>query len=185
QEAMVQAAVSPWAQAVTAAEFVAQDDAEVLADVRDLLVLGCISIIAAPRASCKTIFALMLGFTLAQGGIFRGDRAPTRRVRVVDRDNPPALIRKRFRQLGGGAVTGLKVLPRDKAPPLTDVAAWAAFPADQYDVVIVDSIGAATEGVSEKEGKLTQQYLATLKDLAQRGPAVLGLDNTNKAAQSY
>jgi len=30
-------------------------------------------------------------------------------------------------------------------------------------VLIIDSIGAATEGVSEKEGKQTQQYLATLK----------------------
>ena len=50
QEAMAQAAVSPWAQAITAAEFVAQNEAEVEADVRDLLVLGCISIIAAPRA---------------------------------------------------------------------------------------------------------------------------------------
>ena len=74
---------------------------------------------------------------------------------------------------------------RDKAPPLTDAQAWSAFPADQFDVVIVDSIGAAAEGVSEKEGKQTQQFLATLKGLAHRGPAILGLDNTNKAALNY
>jgi len=42
--------VTRLAQAITAAEFVAQNEAEVEADVRDLLVLGCISIIAAPRA---------------------------------------------------------------------------------------------------------------------------------------
>ena len=52
-------------------------------------------------------------------------------------------------------------------------------------MVIIDSIGAATEGVSEKEGKQTQQYLATLKDLAHRGPAILALDNTTKAALNY
>ena len=113
-----------------------------------------------------------------------GPRA-RRRVALVDRDNPPALVRKRLRWLGAHQVTGLTVFTRDKAPPLTDAEAWAAFPVDQFDVVIVDSIGAATEGVSEKEGKQTQQYLATLKDLAQRGPAILGLDNTNKAALNY
>ena len=37
---------------------------------------------------------------------------------------------------------------------------------------------AASEGVSEREGKQTQQFLATLKDLAHRGPAILILDNT-------
>jgi hypothetical protein len=32
-------------------------------------------------------------------------------------------------------------------------------------VVLIDSLGAATEGVSEKEGRQTQEFLATLKDL--------------------
>jgi hypothetical protein len=51
--------------------------------------------------------------------------------------------------------------------------------------VLIDSLGASTEGVSEKEGRQTQEFLATLKDLAHRGPAILALDNTNKAATSY
>ena len=176
---------SCWDHAVAVADFLAQPDEDLAADVRDLLVPGCITIIAAPRASCKTIVAHALGLALAQGGLFRGERVPKRRVLLVDRDNAPALIRKRMRWLGGHAVTTLHILTRDKAPPLTDAAAWAAFPVDHYDVVIVDSIGAATEGVSEKEGKLTQLYLATLKDLAYRGPALLALDNTNKAGQNY
>jgi hypothetical protein len=176
---------SCWDQAVTVADFLAQPDEDLAADVRDLLVPGCITLVAAPRASCKTIVAHALGLALAQGGLFRGDRVPKRRVLLVDRDNAPALIRKRMRWLGGHGVSTLKILTRDQAPPLTDTAAWAQFPVDDYEVVIVDSIGAATEGVSEKEGKQTQQYLATLKDLAQRGPALLCLDNTNKAAQNY
>jgi hypothetical protein len=176
---------SCWSYAQTAEEFLTHEDVEVQADARDLVVPGCITIVAAPRASGKSLVALYLAVALAQGGVFRGERVPQRRVLLVDRDNPPALIRKRLRWLGAHKVTGLKVLTRDQAPPLTDAAAWATFPVDQYDVVIVDSIGAATEGVSEKEGKQTQQYLATLKDLTRRGPAVLALDNTNKAAQNY
>ena len=174
-----------WDEAVTVADFLLQEETEVQADVKDLVIPGCITLVAAPRASGKTLVAMFLGVGLATGGIFRGERLPQRRVVYVDRDNPPALIRKRLRWLGGQQVTGMKLLTRDKAAPLTDADAWAAFPADQYDVVIVDSIGAATEGVSEKEGKLTQQYLATLKDLARRGPAILALDNTNKAAANY
>jgi len=69
-------------------------------------------------------------------------------------------------------------------PPLTDKEAWAQFPAEDYDVLIVDSLGAFTEGVSEKEGKQTQEFLATLKNLATRGLAILVLTNTNKAGIS-
>jgi hypothetical protein len=56
---------------------------------------------------------------------------------------------------------------------------------EKYAAIIIDSLGAATEGVSEKEGRQTQEFLATLKDLAHRGPAILALDNTNKAATAY
>jgi len=176
---------SPWAQAQTVEAFLAQAEEDIQADARDLLVMGLITLIAAPAASGKTLVALYLAVALALGGVFRGQQLPKRRVLLVDRDNPPALIKKRLRWLGAHNVTGLKVLTRNQAPPLTDAEAWAAFPADEYDVVIVDSLGASTEGVSEKEGKQTQQYLAVLKDLAQRGLAVLALDNTNKVAQNY
>jgi len=51
-------------------------------------------------------------------------------------------------------------------------------------MVIIDSLGAASEGVSETEGRLTQQVMATLKDLAAQGPAILALDNTVKSAMN-
>ena len=175
------AAASVWDAALTAQDFCAQDDALLTPQAKDLLIPGAITLLAAPRASFKSLTALALATALATGGIFRGERLHVQRVLLVDRDNPPALVRKRLRALGAGQVTGLKVLTRDQAPPLTDKAAWAAFPVEQYDVIIVDSIGASTEGVSEKEGRQTQEFLATLKDLAHRGPAILGLDNTNKA----
>jgi hypothetical protein len=179
------AAGASWAEGITAQDFCAQEETEAPADVVDLVVPGAITVMAAPRASGKSIAALGVGIALATGGVFRGARVPQRRVALIDRDNPPALMRRRLRLLGGHSVTGLRLWTRDKAPPLTNADAWAAFPAEQYDVLIIDSIGAATEGVSEKEGKQTQQYLATLKDLAHRGPAILALDNTNKAALNY
>jgi AAA domain len=174
-----------WGEGITAHDFCLQDDVEVPADVPDLVFPGAITIFAAPRASGKSIAALSMGIALATGGVFRGVRVPQRRVALIDRDNPPALMRRRLRLLGGRDVTGFRLWTREKAPPLTDPDAWAAFPVEQYDVVIIDSIGAATEGVSEREGKETQRYLATLKDLAHRGPAILALDNTNKAAVNY
>jgi hypothetical protein len=174
-----------WDQALSAAEFIAQHEAEIPADARDLLLPGCITVIAAPRASCKSLVALYLAVALAQGGTFRGEQVPKRRVLLVDRDNAPALIKKRLAWLGADTLPYPKVLTRTQAPPLTDAEAWAACPVEDYDVIIVDSLGTSTEGVSEKEGKQTQLYLATLKDLAMRGPAILVLDNTNKAGLNY
>ena len=174
-----------WTQAISASEFLQQVESEVPTDVRDLVIPGCITIVAAPRASGKSLVAMFLGVALATGGIFRGERVPHRRILLVDRDNPTSIVRKRLRWLGAEAVTALKVLTRDNAPPLTDRAAWAQFPAGEYDVAIIDSLGAATEGVSEKEGKETQEFLATLKDLARRGPAVLALSNTVKSGLNF
>jgi hypothetical protein len=164
---------------------VAQQEVEVDAHAKDLIVPGCIPVVSAPRASGKSLVALYLAVALAKGGVFRGEQLPRLRLLLVDRDNPPSLIRKRLRWLGAHQVTDLKVLTREMAPPLTDKTAWGQFPAGDYDVVIIDSLGAATEGVSEKEGRETQEFLATLKDLARRGPALLCLDNTTKAATSY
>jgi hypothetical protein len=74
----------------------------------------------------------------------------------------------------------LKVITRDQAPPLTDRVAWAAFPYADYDLVILDSISAATEGVEEKDGGKAGAGIAPLIDAAPRGPAVLLLANTTK-----
>jgi hypothetical protein len=70
-------------------------------------------------------------------------------------------------------------------PALLDRAKWAALPAENYDVIVLDSWGSFTEGVSEKEARQFQQALATLKDLARRGPGVLVLANTTKSAENY
>ena len=173
---------SPWDAALTAQDFLAQEDHEPVAHAKDLVIPGAITLISAPRGSGKSLVGLALAVALATGGVFRGERLSPKRVLLVDRDNPPSLVRKRLRALGAHTVTGLKVLTRDTAPPLTAAAAWATFPVEQYDVILVDSLGASTEGISEKEGRQTQEFLATLKNLAHRGPAILGLDNTNKAA---
>jgi hypothetical protein len=174
-----------WDQAITAADFLAQQEVELEAMVRDLVLPGCITVVSAPRASGKSLAALSLAVSMASGGVFRGERLQAQRVLLCDRDNPPALVRKRLQAFGAQRLTRLLVLTREHTPPLTDKVAWTAFPVDQFDVVIIDSLGAATEGISEKEGKETQQFLATLKDLARRGPAVLALDNTQKSGLSY
>jgi hypothetical protein len=153
--------------------------------IRDFVVPGAITIVAAPRGTGKSITALAMGIALANGGRFRQEAIIRRRVLVIDRDNPAKIVRARLRKLGAKAGSTLDILTRENAPPLSEKAAWASFPIEKYDVVIIDSLGSSTEGISEREGKQTQEFLATLKDLAHRGPAVLALDNTNKAATSY
>ena len=174
-----------WPQAMTAQDLLRQEEVEIGAHVRDFVVPGCITNVSAPRASGKSLVALYVGVSLASGGVFRDEQLTQRRVLLVDRDNPRSLVRKRLGWLDAHHVTSLKVLTRETAPPLTDKAAWDQFPVEDYDVVIVDSLGASTEGISEKEGRQTQEFLATLKDLARRGPAILCLDNTNKAGTNY
>jgi hypothetical protein len=180
-EAMVQAGTDIWAQALTADDFLKQVEDDIDATVKDFVVPGCITLVSAPRGSGKSFVLLFLAVALAHGGVFRMESLAWQRVLLVDRDNPKDLVRKRLRALGAAGLTTLKVLTRDTAPPLTDTAGWATFPTDDYDVLLVDSISAFTEGVSEKEGKQTQEFLATLKNLAERGLAILALANTNKA----
>jgi AAA domain len=174
-------AYNPWTHVQTAQAFLQQQDEDLQATVKDFLIPGCTTIVSAPRGSGKSFVMLFLAVALAQGGIFRMERLATQRVLLIDRDNPEALVRTRLRSLGADDLTTLHVLTRASAPPLTDKTAWARFPADDYDVLLIDSLSAFTEGVSEKEGKQTQEFLAVLKDLAARGLALLILANTNKA----
>jgi hypothetical protein len=178
-------AVPCWEHAMHAPPFIAQPDEVYESLVHDLVFPGAITLLAAPRGTGKSLMAIALAVAAASGGVFRGQQVRPTRVLLVDRDNPPAIVKQRLRGWGAARADQLWVLTRTTAPSLLDRRAWEAFPVDQYDLVIVDSFGAATEGVSEKEGRETQQVLATLKDLAHRGLAVLVLDNTNKAAASY
>lgn len=176
---------SVWDKAVPATQFVQQRDEEHHSLVSDLVYPGAITILAAPRGTGKSMVALAIAVAEATGGVFRDESLAKRRILLVDRDNPPHIVRERLRNWGVANADNLMVLTRNDAPSLLEPKVWASFPANDYDVIIIDSLGAATEGVSEKEGKQTQQFLATLKDLAHRSPAILILDNTNKAATSY
>jgi hypothetical protein len=178
-------APTPWDKAKSAFLFATEHQEEMEVFVRDLAIPGCITLLSAPRASGKSFVALFLSVALASGGRFRGERLATKRVLLVDRDNAPAMVRRRMQHLGITATSQLKVLTRTDAPPLTDAQAWSTFPVEDYDLIIFDSLGAATEGVSEKEGSQTQHFLATLKNLAHKGLAILALDNTNKAGANY
>jgi hypothetical protein len=103
----------------------------------------------------------------------------------VDRDNPSREVKRRLRAWGGDAAKGnLKFFTRDKgAPELKDQAAWDAFPAQEYALVVIDSLSAGTEGVDEKEGGASGKALKPVLDVARRGPAVLILANTRKDAE--
>src|SRR4029453_4628200 len=93
-----------------------------------------------PRGLGKTQVTYAIGLRLARAG---------RRALLVDRDNPRHEIRRRRKPWGGPDAEHFKLITREKAPAPTDAAAWSVFPLDTYDVVIIDSIDAAAEGVGE------------------------------------
>jgi hypothetical protein len=117
-----------------------------------------------------TVWATGLAVRVARGG---------ERVLFLDRDNPPT--RRRLKAWGVDT-PNLKLSFREQVPPLTDAPAWAAFPYQDYDLVIIDSLDSATEGVRDSA---KGQALAPLLDIAHRdgGPAVLVLGNTVKTAE--
>jgi hypothetical protein len=164
----------PWARAVTAAAFVAQQD-----DVLDwleprLLASGSITQWFSPRGLGKTQAALALAIKLARR---------EHRVLLLDRDNSKRELRRRLRGWGAADVTRLAVMTRDDVPPFTDRAAWQTFPFSTYELVIVDSLDASTEGVGEQDSAKSSKALAPILDIAHRadGPAILILGNTIKS----
>ena len=175
---------SVWDQAIDAVWFAEQPAKYAPTLVRDMLYPGCLTMVSAPRGVGKSMATLALAIAAATGGRYRGEPLEPMRVLYVDRDNPPELIKERLK---GWGATGqnLLLMTRDHAPSLVDKEAWAKFPADLYDAVIIDSFGASTIGVSEREGAKLQEVLETLKALAHRGPAVLALANTTKSAAAY
>ena len=56
----------------------------------------------------------------------------------------------------------LRVLTRDEAPPFADTAAWAAFPLEEYDLVVVDSWDAFAEGVGEQDSRRSTLALVSV-----------------------
>jgi len=153
--------------------------------VPDVLARGAITSFAAPRGLGKSVTAMHLAVELARGGTFRGQRLAPARVLYLDRDNPPVVTKIHLVAWGGATERNLKVLTREEAPDLLQKQAWAQFPAEAFDVVVIDAVGSSTEGVTEKEGRETSLILARLRDLAAKGVAVLLLHNTTKGGEHY
>jgi hypothetical protein len=163
-----------WASAIALPDFLQQADDVVAFLEPHLLVRGAITEVFAPRGLGKTQVAYAVGLRLSRAGC---------RVLLVDRDNPRHEIKRRLRMWGGRDAESFKLITRDKAPALTDAEAWSAFPLDTYDVVIVDSIDASTEGVGEGDSAKPSLAFAAVLDLARRadGPAIMVLGNVIKS----
>jgi hypothetical protein len=71
-------------------------------------------------------------------------------------------------------------MTRDEVPRLTDTGAWASFPIEAYDLVIVDALDSVAEGVGEQDSKQPSKAIAVLLDISRRenGPGVITLGNT-------
>ncbi len=166
----------PWAQAQSAADFISAEEPEVTWLEENLLAPGSITEIFSPRGIGKTHVAHALAVKLARQG---------KRGLLLDRDNSRREVRRRLGGWGAAEVDTLKVLARDQAPPLTDKVAWAAFPYQEYDIIIIDSLDASAEGVGEKDSAKPSQAIAPILDLARRehGPAILVLGNTIKSGE--
>jgi len=167
----------PWQHARPLGEYLLRGEADVNFYEDRLLAPGCITQIFGPRGSGKSEFARHMAVELARRGL---------RVLYIDRDNPPRVTRKSFaawlrpgEDLGGR----LHVLDRNHAPHLLAREAWRKLPPERYDVVIVDSLDSAAEGVGEQDSARPSRALASLLDLARQenGPAVLVLGNVVKS----
>ena len=163
-----------WDAAIAVPDFLAQAEEDIAFLEPRFLIRGAITEVFAPRGLGKTHVAHAITIRLARDGL---------RVLLVDRDNPRHEVRRRLRRWGGADARTFKVIGRDKAPALTDAAAWQSFPLDTYDLVLIDSIDAATEGVGEGDSAKPAVALASVLDLARRkdGPAILVLGNVVKS----
>jgi hypothetical protein len=167
-------APNPWLAAMPAPDFLREP--EVPGDFLEprQLARGSITEWFSPRAIGKTLLAHALAAKQARAG---------RRVLLIDRDNPRREIKRRLAAWGVDDCPTLKVLTRDEAPPLTDRAAWARFPLTDYDIILIDSLDASSEGVGEQDSAKPSKAIASILDVAHAaaGPAILALGNTIKS----
>lgn len=163
----------PWSRARSAAELLAEPAADAVWIDYPFCLRGAITEINAPRGTGKSIVLLARMVALARRGV---------RVLYLDRDNAPATLRKRLAGLGAHDVTTFRALHRAQAPRLEDVAAWAAFPIADYDVVCLDSWDTFAEGAGEQDSRRTTLAQAPLLDVArnQSAPGVVVLGNVTK-----
>jgi hypothetical protein len=172
-------AQAPWTAAESMAAFLSDDEsgAEFLDSEKRLIARSSITQLFSPPGLGKSLYALWLALCCALRGL---------RVLLLDRDNPRHVVRGRLRSFGADLDTkDLKVLTREKCPPLTNALAWASFPYGDYDLVILGSLDSAAEGIGEQDSSKPSKAIAPLLDIARRenGPAVLILGNTVKTAQ--
>jgi 5S rRNA maturation endonuclease (ribonuclease M5) len=168
--------VNPWSSAIGMDVFLGDEEEAVKFLYAPVIAKEAITEIFAPRGLGKSLWALFVAVYLARAGY---------KVLVIDRDNPRRVVRERLRSFGATRdLTTLKVLSREDAPPLTNTRAWAEFPYYEYDLVILDAIDSAAEGVGEQDSTKPSLAIAPLLDIARRenGPAVLLLGNTIKSA---
>ena len=169
-------ATNPWLAAMPAPDFL--QEAEIQGDFLEphQLARGSITEWFSPRGIGKTLIAHALAAKQARAG---------RRVLLIDRDNSRREVKRRLRAWGVEDCPTLKVLTRDDAPPLTDRAAWARFPLTDYDIILIDSLDASSEGVGEQDSAKPSRAIASILDVAHAaaGPAILALGNTTKSGQ--
>jgi hypothetical protein len=167
----------PWDAIRSVVEYLKteESDATFLDEEQRFFARGVVTEWFAPRGLGKT----NVMYVLLVRAVMRGLR-----VLLIDRDNPRREIKRRLRACGAADLTPFNIVDRNEAPPLTNRAAWAQFPVNDFDIVVIDSLDAATEGVGEKDSARPAQALAPLLNLArhEHGPAVLILGNTIKSA---
>jgi hypothetical protein len=164
----------PWDRALSAAGFLAEVDPALDWLEPRLLAPGSIAEWFSPRGLGKTQVALAIAVKLAGRG---------HRVLLLDRDNSRREVRRRLRAWGAADAVTLDVMTRDDVPHLLQRDKWKAFPFGDYELVIIDSLDAASEGVGEQDSSRPSLALVPLLDLAHRadGPAILVLGNTIKS----
>jgi hypothetical protein len=168
------AETGPWSKAQTAKDFLTDTEKDVPMLEPNLLAQGSITELFSPRGSGKTHVAHWLAVELARKGY---------RVLLLDRDNSRREVKRRLKAWGAEGLTNFKVLTRDEVPPLTEAKAWGAFPFQDYDLIVIDSLEASTEGCGEQDSAKPSRAIAPLLDIAHRdnGPAILVLGNTIKS----
>jgi hypothetical protein len=171
-----QSSSNPWLLAIGMDVFLQGEDEAVEFLYSPVIARETIAEIFSPRGLGKSLWATFCAVSMAKNGL---------KVMLIDRDNPRSVVRRRLRDFGAtGKLANLKVLSRENAPPLTNARAWAEFPYADYDVVILDSLDSAAEGVGEQDSTKPSLALAPLLNIARRenGPGVLLLGNTIKTA---
>ena len=154
-----------------------EDERDFLDEERRFFCPGLLTEIFAPLGIGKSMVMTCFAVRLAAKG-YRG--------LLINRDNPKRVVKTMLRAFGAAETPRLKIIGREKAPPLTDRAGWRRFPYADYDYLIVDSLDSSTEGVGEQDSAKPSLAIAALLDVVHRdqGPAAVVIGNTKKDAKS-